>query len=180
MRRPLINAALLVTVAAPASAQLTVKDFVLGADLAETAQRFGMVCRSDGPDLKYCFDVGRFKHEALKTIAGVPATRVIITGYDGKLTSVLYTFSSRDFHEVRSAFAERYPKMQCADSVATNRMGAKFEQTKCRYVGGGGQIELNRFGDSITEGILEVSSDAHAEGLKRSADARKGKAKSDI
>lgn len=173
----------LVAAAGQASAQLSLKDFVLGVDLAETATRYGMVCKADRSDaaLQYCFNAHPTRPEALRSIAGVAATRVIIAGDDaGKVGSVMYSFGQADFSTVREAIASKYPGLTCSDSMVQNQMGAAFEQTKCRYAGDGGVLHLERRSGKVTEGMIEILSDSYLASMLRSADRVNKKAKKDI
>jgi len=164
-------------------AQMSVKDFVLGEEIDAAAGKHNLRCEvRKGASTKLCFATPRdLEKEALRTVAGVGVTSLILAGTDeGKLGMVRYAFKQGDFLIVKAAFAEKYPKLSCVDSVVSNRMGAKFDQTECTYSDRDGVLTIERRGRDINEGALTLESSAYRTSLLREFEKKKGEAKKDI
>lgn len=84
---------------------------------------------------------------------------------DGKLEHFMFVFNSDNFDAVKSAFAQKYPKMKCNSSKVGNAMGAKFAQVNCEYK----DLSLTRFLNDIDTSVVSLSNNAALEKKRDSA-----------
>lgn len=168
-----------------AAQEISVKDFVLGADLRTEAAKANMNCSASpvkGSTAEWCrpgYPIEK-QHESLRTIATVPTKHVFFFGRGGKLGSISWSFDQSDFGTVRAAYAEKYPGMRCQDSTVQNRMGATFDQVVCRFETPTAKLEIRRRGADLTEGRLSAFTRTHEAEQEAEEQRRAQEAKKDI
>ena len=110
------------------------------------------------------------------SVAGVIAKSppVILNRFiDDKLSSFTFSFSSSDFVLVMSAVKEKYPQLKCEVSEVKNKMGAKFEQTKCVIKSQSGNLALSKYYFDINSGALTMISDEEMERRRQEFEKKK-------
>lgn len=172
--------AALTLIAGVGAQEIGIKDFALGGDMRAEAARAGLRCEASRHGGEWCISVSGSYTELGRTIAGVPATRVIFAGYENRLGWIIYTFAQSEFIIVKAAFSEKYPSMKCQDSVVQNRMGAKFDQTECSVTSPTATLNIKRRSSDLTQGSVEVRTADYEQRTKADFERQKGQAKKDI
>lgn len=182
--RQFVYALSLVFVGAVGAETLTIKDLPLGGDLRAEGARLGLWCGTmPGAQTKMeaCTVMPSSNPtEQAKTIAGVPTKSVFLFGYSNVLGAVMFTFDQAHFPSVRRAFTEKYPAMECRDSVVQNRLGASFEQTSCALEVEDVRLTLDRRGTDLGSGRVQVTTRAHAAAAGADAKRQAQEGKKDI
>ena len=77
---------------------------------------------------------------------------------DGKLSQFSFYFSAINFSLMQSAVKEKYPDLACETSEVKNRMGATFEQVRCKINYKSGELLLSKYSlDLNTSGLVMTS-----------------------
>ena len=77
---------------------------------------------------------------------------------DEKLSQFSFFFSANSFSLMQSAVKEKYPELACETSEVKNRMGATFEQVRCRINYKSGDLILSKYSlDLNTSGLVMTS-----------------------
>jgi hypothetical protein len=166
------------------SQEVTLKDFVLGGDLTAQAERAGLAC---GPSpMKGSREIWcRRTHsgpatDLSRTIGGVEAKGMFISGFENKLGSIYYSFDQSNFSLIRAGLREKYPGLRCNDSTVQNRAGASFEQTECEISSETARLVATRRGSDISTGSVQVISTDHRQQMEAELKQRAGSAKKDL
>jgi hypothetical protein len=109
------------------------------------------------------------------------ADRVQITTFwrftDDKFVWVGWSFPSRDFDFVRDALVERYglPSERSEEAVQT-RVGTNYTNETLRWNGDRIYISANRYGSTVTESFVQISTHAYQNQMMEQEAAKKKKA----
>jgi len=109
------------------------------------------------------------------------ADRVQVTTFwkfsDDKFVWVGWNFSARDFDFVRDALIERYgPPSEKAQEPVQTRAGVNYTNEILRWNGDRIYVSANRYGSSVTESFIQISTQAYQEQMLKEDEAKKKKA----
>lgn len=163
----------------PSTAQeLDIKGFRLGADIKESTRIGGFYCSPmTGAIGLTCVTGLPGLPDSIASIAGIQTRNIFVTGYDGKIGEVTFTFAQFNFDIVRTAFQSTYGPLTCVESVVTNALRVSFDQTICTAQIRDTTLVIQRRGPDLKDGSVKVvSADflrTNAEHIKASKDAAK-------
>lgn len=160
------------------SQESEMKGFRIGADIKESTRIGGFLClpATGVPALNCVTGLPGLPNE-IATIAGVQTRNIFISGYNGKIGSIRFTFMQANFAVVREAFESKYGKLNCVDSSVKNMMNSTFEQTICSTKSANVTLTLSRRGSDLKDGYVEIESEEYekheVERLKKNSQAAK-------
>jgi hypothetical protein len=105
------------------------------------------------------------------TIGGVSPMYAVTRSFDeqGRLQEFSFIFRSSDWEQVRDAVKEKYPKLKCVRSTASNRMGATFPQEHCFF----GTLGMSRLVSDIDTSFLSLTSKELADRRRKESNEKK-------
>jgi len=109
------------------------------------------------------------------SIAGIKSkyhTHLRVTFENDRLVELFFFYEPKYFEQMREALQSKYPKLACSNSTVTNRMGASFTQTDCRYK----ELSVSRYVSLDTASLTLIDRDYQERLRKQKAD----KSRSDL
>lgn len=110
------------------------------------------------------------------TIAGIyPKSSVAVwTSFiNEKLSKFTFIFDASNFRLMQSAVKEKYPQLACESSEVKNRMGATFEEVKCKINSQSGNFLLSRFYIDLSTSAIVMTSVEEQEKIRIEMEKRK-------
>jgi hypothetical protein len=116
-----------------------------------------------------------------ESVAGAGIRYMRFQFYEGKLSSIYFSISSKTFDKASTALVDAYGKPTSdVTSMVSNRMGAQFENRRLTWSSTSGQISITRYvGDLDTSSVMYLSPEGVEEAAKEE-NARRKKAAGDL
>lgn len=115
-----------------------------------------------------------------ETIAGAPTSSVLLVFYGDKLTTIMITFGTEDFQQVKRALEDKYGQGKIASSTVQNRMGASFDNETITWRSSGSSMTLKMRDRKIDQASLSITASTAVDEFNRRVHAADKKNAGDL